>query len=51
MFSSELGKTLWGGEWAGVEGGNSLKSISETQPEFQVLQIKKHYTHTLVEVM
>lgn len=38
------------GKDSGVEGGNSLKSISETQPEFQLLQIKNHCSHTLVEV-
>lgn len=31
-----------------MEGGNSLKSISEAQSEFQLLQIKTHYSHTLV---
>lgn len=42
MFSSELGKTQWGGKWAGVGGGNALKSTSETQPELQLLQIKEN---------
>lgn len=37
MFSSKLGKPLQGGEQAGVEGGNNLKSISETEPGCQLL--------------
>lgn len=46
MFSSKLGKPLQGGEQAGVEGGNNLKSISETEPGCQLLN--KTSSQTLV---
>lgn len=39
MFVSKLGKPLWGGEQAGAEERNSLKSISDTEPENQLLEI------------
>ena len=40
MFLSKFGKPLWGEEWAGAGGWNSLKSISETESRHQLLKKK-----------
>lgn len=39
VFTRAGEDTVGRGEQAGVEGGKGLKSISETQPEFQLLQV------------